>query len=355
MSQPKRKPGAAITTIKPRNRKLETEREQLSFFHEMADLYDQRSHGGLTEIWQVAQSLIVCGLPYDEVKDTQWEKTARLGDGSHLTVTFAATKKGVSLPFGQDRGPLLYLINKAIERYFLILNSMPANVSDADREKLLDQARFVRWDEAKQYLDAMNLGSGGADYERLALRMKRIRSCAISVIRTSSEGDEDSLLVPIVRSSRLPRWAKDNKSRSRKGVSSISGLMNTSEGQSMGFELGRDFFKDFIQHHVPVPTEVIRKLIGKPKYLDLFVFLCWRSYAAKSVSEIPLTELQKQLGSKDSNTYRLANDIQNVIKLSKNLGWKELNAEVSTDFTGRKVLKIGKPINNVHFLPPQKK
>lgn len=295
--------------------------------------------------------MIVCGLPYDEVKDTQWEKSARLGDGSHLTVTFAATQKGVSLPFGQDRGPLLFLINKAIERYFLILNSLPTNVNEAEREKLLDQARFVRWDEAKQYLDIMSLGSGGTDYERLTARLKRIRNCAISVIRSNSEGDEDSLLVPIVRSSRLPGWAKDRKSRF-KGTLSV--LTNAPREKSMGFELGKDFFKDFIHHHVPVPTEVIRKLIGKPKYLDLFVFLCWRSFAANSVSAIPLTELQNQLGSKDSNMYRLANDIQNVIKLSKSLGWKELNAEVGTDSTGRKVLKIGKPINNVHFLSAQK-
>jgi hypothetical protein len=45
-------PNPALVPISPRhrNRKSEHERGQLSLFHEMADLYDQRTHGNLTEV-----------------------------------------------------------------------------------------------------------------------------------------------------------------------------------------------------------------------------------------------------------------------------------------------------------------
>jgi hypothetical protein len=348
-----------------RDWKGEKERSQLSFFSALADVNEQRTQGKLSDIWQVAQALIICGLPYDEPHTPHWERTARLGDGSIMTVTFSSTKAGVSLPFGQDRGPLYYLINKAIATYRQLDATLPRDMDPAARAAKLDSARFVEWEAATEYLTKMGKGSSGKDYKILVDRMKRIRSCAISVIRTSQTGEESKIL-PIVRTSRLPIWALDPGQKQRRGEavkeakqqlsteagSNIRSFTASAEKERYGFEMAPDFFSDFVQHHVPVPLEIIRVLLRRPRHLDLFTFLCWRGFAARSTSLIPMSELLRQIGSTDSNSSRLAAQVQEVIDITRNLGWKELNAEMTFDGSGRRVLKIGPPANNIHFLRP---
>lgn len=338
---------ASITkTPSRRNSKGEQEHAQLSFYDSLISVHEQRNRGEMIEVWQVAQSLIVCGLPYDQVEDTIWERTARLGDGSMLTVTFSASQKGVPLPYGQDRGPLYYMFNRAFEQYQAISRSLPKDMDPEERARLCERARFVEWDIAADYMKAMGKGVSGKDYKVLAERLKRISSCNISIVRTNSSIRETSN-TSIIGKSRMPAWAAD-KSDKKKNLKVVA-MSSKAEGPC-GFAISPDYFNDFITHHVPVPAEVIRKLLRRPKYLDLFAFLCWRSFAAESVSYIPLKTLQEQIGSSDKTQRRLAKDLQEIINYSKKFGWKELNAEVTYDERGRRVLKIGKPINNIHFL-----
>lgn len=239
------------------------------------------------------------------------------------------------------------MINKALANYHNIKSSLPADLNPDQRAKELDKARFVRWDIASEYLNKMGKGKGGKDYERLAERMKRIRSCAISVVRKSATSEE-SLILPMIRSSRMPRWASGGAKKEPAGS-----LIRRDETEApLGFELSQDFFNDFVQHHVPVPAEVIRVLLRRPKHLDLFTFLCWRGFVARSTTLIPISDLRQQIGTTDSNSRRLAADLKEVIEMAKTLGWKELNAQVIYDDKGRRVLKIGRPLNNVHYLPP---
>jgi hypothetical protein len=338
-------PVVSFEAPQKRDRRMEAERAQLTFFSAVASLNDQRNAGKLKEVWQVAQALIICGMPYDEPEETLWSRTARLGDGSTLTVTFAATTPGVSLPYGQDRGPMYFMINKALAKYQYLDNLLPRDMDPTERAQRLDAARFVQWEIAADYLTQMGKTNGGRDYAKLAERMKRIRSCAISVVRKTST-TEESLILPIVRSSRLPIWAIESAAKKEAGRQ----MKNSGDNSPFGFELSPDFFNDFVQYHVPVPAEVIRVLLRRPKHLDIFTFLCWRGFAARSTTLIPMSELRRQIGSTDSNSRRLAADIQEVINISKQLGWKELNAKITFDETGRRVLQIGKPVDNVHFL-----
>jgi hypothetical protein len=318
----------------------------MSFYDSLISVHEQRNRGEMIEVWQVAQSLIVCGLPYDQVEDTIWERRARLGDGSMLTVTFSASQKGVPLPFGQDRGPLYYMFNRAFEQYQAINRSLPKDMDHEERTRLCERARFVEWDIAADYMKAMGKGKSGEDYKLLAQRLKRISSCNISIIRTNSAVQETSN-TSIIGKSRIPTWALD-KSERKKNLKVVT-LSSKVEGPC-GFAISPDYFNDFITHHVPVPAEVIRKLLRRPRYLDLFAFLCWRSFAAESISYIPLNVLQEQIGSSDKNQRRLAKDLEEIIQYSRRFGWKELNAEVTYDERGRRCLKIGKPRNNIHFL-----
>ncbi len=358
---------------KTRDRAGEEKRSQLALFHNARDIRDVRETGDMNELWLVAQALILCGLPYDEVADTQWERRARLGDGSHLTVTFAATVKGTPVPFGQDRGPLYFMIDRALaERRNLQqeiatnkdlaltpeLNEVERMRRERERARILDGARFVEWSTAADYLNAMGKPTGGTDYAILKQRMKRIRSCAISIVRDRPNGESESLVLPIIRASRAPGWAKSPSEA--KGSVEDGKLTLTSprahEDRPIGFEIGQDFFQDFVEHHVPVPAVLIKKLLRRPKTLDLVMWLCWRVFAAKTDTFIPIADLKSQLGSTDSNDGRLLADLRKAIEFLKQAGWKQLRAEVVVNGhrlkkgqPGKSGLKIGPPRDRIYF------
>jgi hypothetical protein len=120
-----------------RNYSAEERAAQMSLFSDLAGLIDERQAGDIA-CWQVALCLILCGLPYDETAERSVTRRARLADGSWLSVTFTAVGQRhehdedgnpvndpasgkqkvtpIPLPFGADRGPLHFLINKAILR-----------------------------------------------------------------------------------------------------------------------------------------------------------------------------------------------------------------------------------------------
>lgn len=362
--------GTATETIeaqakKTRDRRAEAVSAQLSFFENIVDLRKKREDGDLDDKWQIAQALILCSLPYDEVTDTHWVRSARLGDASNLRVTFAATEKGVPLPFGQDRGPLYYIMNKAIIRYRQLLRQVNADPQYAldesldeeeltrrklEREEILDKARFVEWTTATEYNNLMRK-KGGWSRENLSARIERLRHCAISIVRETSYGEE-TLLLPLMHSTRTPNWARTKRNKAAHSTA----LEKSPNPNAYGFEIGRDVFRDYVRFHVPVPVEIIIALLRRPRILDLFVWLCWRVYAAKTDAFIPLTEIQQQIGSADTNQRRVLQALREAIQIARGMGWTELRAEVLTRRKGKKFrgvqmagLQVGPPRKGVQF------
>jgi hypothetical protein len=336
-----------------RDRALEAQRAQLSFFSGVSDLRQKREAGELDETWQIAQALMLCGMPQTPTKENHWVKRAKLAKEGTLRVTFATTEKDVPLPYGQDRGPLYYLMHKALRKYKQIERELDAdprytltdqldddefNRRTTEREAKLDQARLVDWNTATEYTNKMEL-KGGNPRNVLRERIKRLCHCAISIVRETAKGDEH-LLLPILASSCLPNWAKDVKDKKpaqsddpRSKELSVTGKTK----KLYGFEIGRGLFKDYVLHHVPVPEEVIIALMRRPTLLDLFVWLCWRVYAAKSDTFIPINEIKEQIGSSDSNVQRILNQLKQTVKIAQATGWKELRAEVVSRPRSRKV------------------
>jgi len=69
----------------------------------IAVLREERDSGVLgEEIIKLAQALILCTLPYRPTKERQIVRSARLSDGSKLTVTFSAALNDIEMPFGAD-------------------------------------------------------------------------------------------------------------------------------------------------------------------------------------------------------------------------------------------------------------
>jgi hypothetical protein len=376
---------------KKRDRAAEMRSATLALAERIAQVRESRESGLFRETWQVAQSLILCGLPYDEQgEQTQWARRARLADGSQLKVTFVAAVEGVPLPYGQDRGPLYFMVDRAVARYHELETQLNANpkyrlhdqLSSEELEtrvekrmKILDQARFVEWDTATEYLSVIGLSAGGRAYNVLKQRLKRLRSCSISVVRLAPNGDEETLVLPMVRASRMPGWAKDHsisveaqpKQLALDGKDEEEFSLTAAtvgDSQFCGFEMGHDFFHDFCKYHVPVPVPVIKAFLSTPKLLDLVAWLSWRVYAARTMTFIPLSEIRQQIGTSDKNDARLMASLRSVIKVANEVGWSELRAEVISGQRGRqprrgrseaKGLRLGPPAGGVQFAPETEK
>ena len=166
---------------KPRNRKTE---DHLSKSRQAAALakvrIDRDANGGEEEIFQVAQALILCGLPYDKTDQTKITRSARLADGSVVDVTFSTGLKA-GMPYGSDRSLLHFLFDKAVK----------------------SDSRFVSWETATEFLQMMNMAQGGKNRRDLRQRFLRIRSLTIGVERTTQYGTTSDLM-PVIRHSHLP-------------------------------------------------------------------------------------------------------------------------------------------------------
>ncbi len=165
-----------------RDRSAEDRRSKQRLAENLAVVRIARDAGELDrEVMQLAQSLILCGLPYRPTDAVRVSRKARLGDGSTVTVTFTAAIEGSELPFGSDRTVLHFIFDKAIK----------------------SGKRFVSWETAKEFIEAMGMQKNGKTYADLRARFARIRGLAISVLRAGPSG-ESTMVSPIIRRSHLP-------------------------------------------------------------------------------------------------------------------------------------------------------
>ena len=132
---------------------------------------------GDRELWQVLQAIILCGLPYQPTETRHFTRTARLADGSTVSVTFS-TSLEAPMPFGSDRTLLHFLMDRAVKT----------------------GSRFVSWETATEFLTTMHLAMGGKNHRNLRSRFERIRGLTIGVKRQSA-GASNTRLMPVIRQS----------------------------------------------------------------------------------------------------------------------------------------------------------
>lgn len=286
------------TRMAKRNRRAEERQSKERLADNLAVVRLARDTGELDrEVMQLAQSLILCGLPYRPTNAVRLARKARLADGSTVTVTFSAAIEGTPLPFGSDRTVLHFLFDKAIK----------------------SGKRFVSWETAKEFIEAMGMQKNGKNYSDLRARFSRIRGLAISVLRTGPSG-ESAMVMPIIRRSHLPT-SVDVKSE-------IAGNQLLPLGDSIifGVELDEEFFADLKAHHVPVPSLILQTTRKQSQLQDLMLFLYWRCYAAKRESLIPWAGLHQQLWHEDKKESRIKTRFTDAIKALRII-WPELEAE----------------------------
>ncbi len=300
---------------KPRDRKVE---DHLSKTRQAAALaqvrIDRDANGGEEEIFQVAQALILCGLPYDKTDQTKITRSARLADGSVVDVTFSTGLKA-GMPYGSDRSLLHFLFDKAVK----------------------SDSRFVSWETATEFLQMMNMAQGGKNRRDLRQRFLRIRSLTIGVERTTQYGTTSDLM-PVIRHSHLPT-SVDVRAEQR-GQS----LLPIGSDVVFGVEIDPSFFADLKRYHVPTPAAIIRTTRNKSQLQDLMLWLHWRCYAANKSSLIKWEYLRMQLWQDDKTSRRIKVRFAEAITALRII-WPELQAEALK--TG---LMVGPPLRGRYLL-----
>jgi hypothetical protein len=282
---------------KVRDRKVEDHLSKTRQASALAKVRIERdANEGDEEIFQVAQALILCGLPYDKTDQTKITRSARLADGSLVDVTFSTGLKA-GMPYGSDRSLLHFLFDKAVK----------------------SNSRFVSWETATEFLKMMNMAQGGKNRRDLRQRFLRIRSLTIGVERTTKYGTTADLM-PVIRHSHLPT-SVDLRAEQR-GQS----LLPISSDVVFGVEIDAGFFDDLKRHHVPTPAAIIRTTRNKSQLQDLMLWLHWRCYAANKPSLIKWEYLKMQLWQDDKTSRRIKVRFAEAITALRII-WPELQAE----------------------------
>ncbi len=296
----------------PRDYKAEEARAQVELFEAMADYRVQRNTGISPQLIQIAQALILCGLPYRSTDATEHTRVSRASDGSLVRVTFYAfgkdeAGKRVPMAYGADRTFLHWCVDRAIKR----------------------KDPFVPLSTASDFMRDTGQKPSGQNYARLRAAFRRVSSMAIVVERHAGAGETRSIL-PIIAHSHLPQSIQPN------GIP-IDG--------PAGIRFGEDFFREINANPVPFPWDVLRALDKKPQMQDYMLFLHWRSFAAKTDTLIPWAIMRDQLWQSDSNPRRIRSRFTEAIKIFRT-AWPELNAVADS-----KGLRIGPPRKGQHLFP----
>ena len=305
-------------TVRPRDYQEESHLAKTRRAGSLAAVRIQRDvDDGKEEIFQVAQALVLCGLPYVRTDQPKITRTARMADGTVLSVTFTVASKDGKMPYGSDRSLLHFLFNKAVR----------------------SNSRFVSWETATEFLKTMDLSDGGNNYRDLRARFDRIRGLVICVERQTLSSRQIET-TPIIRRSHLPT-SVDIHSEAR--GQALLPINQTSI--VFGVELDESFFEDLKRYHIPVPAVLIKTTRNRSQMQDIMLFLHWRSYAAKKSSLIQWQHLRLQLWQGDATHRRIKVRFAEAITALRVL-WPELQAEAL-----KSGLMIGPPLRGRYLFP----
>ena len=283
---------------KPRDRKAENTSAFNAQIDKVADMRLARANGSLgDEVIKMAQSMIMCTLPYSKTDEKEIIRKARLGDGSTLTVIFQATEanRGVPMPYGADRHLLAWIFDRAIR-------------SDSP---------YIAWESASEYRREMGLSIGGSGLRQLTQRFERLSSLLVQIRRDSdSDPGIGKASYMIVEKSYLPK-SITGRELDPSGQAVLPGLSGR-----YGFQLSQGLWQDIKRYHRVLPRQIWRELEGSSQLQDLVYWLIIRCYEAKSQTVIPWEALELQF-PQDKNPRRLRATAKQAVKYIRTI-WPEV-------------------------------
>jgi hypothetical protein len=246
--------GSVLSSIGITKRKL---KKLDAIFH--AQDQDPRGH---RQRAYSARPFVLCGIPVRRPHKHSLEYSRQNGKFRLRVIGHP----DYGLPFGQDRLLLIWIATMATWQ--------------KDRE--------IRFRSAAPILETFGLPKDGRYYKRLIAGFERI---FYSTFYFASE-DQDTEAVVITRTSF--RFVKDLRLWCfRQGPSEQCGPHENV------ILLSEEFWREIQEHPIPVDLNVVRALADSPGNLDLYVWLVWRCWRARSPTAIPFfgsTGLICQLG-----------------------------------------------------------
>jgi hypothetical protein len=306
-----------------RDYRAERERRLRKAANRMVFLRERREEEWRSGFALIAQATILTALPLRPTNEKQIARKARLGDGSSLTVTFAAVGDGAVMPYGADVTLLYFLFDRAISA----------------------QSPIFEWKYAADYFSFIGVNAdAGKNFVDLRARWRRILALAVRIERTTLRGEEQGMGLFLIEQYRLP--ASIASQRGSRAQLSLPGV-------DYGLKLNETYWRDAMTHHVPVPKDLIRETRDELLLQRLAIFLGWRCYAAARAlkygetgeSVIPWPDVRSLVGSEMAAPKRFRQEVRYALTALRVL-WPELRVEARP--AG---LWIAPPSGNVQLLP----
>lgn len=161
------------------------------------------------------------------------------------------------LPFGQDRLLLIWIASMATWH----------------------KDRVIRFRSAATILDTFKLPKDGRYYKRLIAGFERIFYSTFYF--ASDEQDVEAVVI----TGTSFRFVKDL----RLWYCSTNDTHRISDGTPREnlIVLSEEFWREIQEHPIPVDLNIVRALADSPGSLDLYVWLTWRSWTAKTRTVVP--------------------------------------------------------------------
>jgi hypothetical protein len=260
------------------------------------ELVRQKRDEGAQQVAFGARPFVLCGLPIRRLPDGALRYSRR--NGRFFLDIIGHPDYGV--PFGQDRLIPLWIATQAVRQ----------------------QTRTVEFESASQILHEWGLAQNGAHYRRLADGFRRI--FASTIFFGTNEATPRAEVWDCGRLhffERMRLWFRPESSPPQPGQRNL-------------VILSEAFWEEIRTHPVPIDAEVVRALANNPGCLDLYTWLSWRCYQARTEELIPLFGafgLANQLGVQDYERERKFRErVRRWLELVK-LYWPECPATISTN------------------------
>ena len=251
-----------------------------------------------TNIGFASRPFVLCGLPIK--RPTKGALLHERRNGQFLLQVTGHPKYG--MPWGQDRLVPIFLSTLAVRQ----------------------RTQTITFRSAAEMLDTFGMQQGGSQYRRLIAAFQRIFGATIFF---GTDTQTERALVTHQARFNFMREARIWYSRDPNQTLLPGGFENE-------IALSDEFFQEVITHSIPTDLEAAKALSCAPAALDLYMWLSYRCFTAKSQERIPIFGdfgLAAQLGSADyARPRKFRERIERWLDLVRAL-WPKCPARICSD------------------------
>jgi hypothetical protein len=265
---------------------------------ESIQLIRDRRNAATQQLGFASRPFVLCGLPLRSPPSSTlvYERTNGL-----FTLQITGHPE-FGLPFGQDRLVPILLATLAVRQ----------------------QSQTIRFRSASEMLDIFGKAKGGKEYRRLVAAFERIFGATIFFGTESTRAQ-----ARVVQRSRFNFLSQAQLWYNRDRAQEVL---------PVGFEnsivLSDEFYKEVMAHRIPADLEAVKAFGSAPAVLDLFMWLTYRCFIAKSEERIPLFGhfgLTSQLGSVEYTRPRRFRAMLEQWLGQVRMVWPECPAQICAD------------------------